>query len=610
MTAANWRLAWRCFSWAVLAVMALAAFTVPASYVSLWGQGALHDYADPWWRWWQYLLVLGDPDFPDCARWEGYGALAGLVLPVLGGGRLVWWYYGPAGAAHVATRGIVRGRTDNFGHADWMSDRLARKLFAVKPERSIGGLVVGVLARGDQGRPRDFLFNPRDPRTWQRAASAPLLWDHLWRRSTHGARIGGSGLGKTWALIAALLGWRSSAYVLDPSGEIGDRCGDDLRERGFEVVTLAEGGSGPNVLAGITKDMPGVGAQIDRIVGRLIGPPGKDQNATVFAEWGKEILRAITYHVIWDDDAFPPEHKNLLAVRRALEGGEQQVRNRLLHIAQSSPSPTARSLAGTWWDKVKETFDGAILNATRATAFLAEPGYASLVCDGAYGMADLGKGKLVVFCQVPEFVLDENPAVARVLFGCHADAVIRLDGQVHGRVWFAIDEAVLMRGDPAIKTLLNRGRKFRATMWLLYQDMSQIELAWGLAGVREFLGSMAWVAYQGVASVAQAKDLSDRIGPMTVRTRSVSSNRGTSGRGLDGSGSSRGSSASEQEGARALALPGELLNDLADNELLIVAPGLSVLRCMSCFPFMRPEMRDRIGESRQEMTENVLEAAE
>ncbi len=46
---------------------------------------------------------------------------------------------------------LVRGRSDNFGHADWLAIRDARRLFP-GPDATHGGIVVGEAYRVDQDR--------------------------------------------------------------------------------------------------------------------------------------------------------------------------------------------------------------------------------------------------------------------------------------------------------------------------------------------------------------------------------------------------------------------------------------------------------------------------
>lgn len=588
--------------WVALGVVAWSAL---ASVAFLWMAGLLDDphiaaWARPY-QWWVYARLIGRSWIE--GAYLGASALAAAV-PFAVAVRLMIARRGgldmrPFGGRRVG-RKIVRGASDNHGHAAWASDALAASIFPLRPQPEYGGLIVGELGRVDLGPVARMPFNSRDPKTWGFGGTAPLMYDHCEIRSTHAALVGGSGTFKTWRLIAAVLGWERSLYCMDPAGEIGDRCKDDLIYRGRKVVTLSAGGSGPNVLDGIDPNDPEAETYVDAILGRLMGPTTGDAKEDKFKQWGREILKAFLCHLIWDQ-TIPADLKNLRTLRRALEGGDETIRDRLRGIALTSPSEVARSLASTWFDKVKETFDGALLNATGATAWLAGDAYAGLVSDGAYRMSELPEGNLAVFCQVSQFVLDNNPAVARVLTGCHIDAMIRADGAVNGRVWFAVDEAVLMGNDKSLVTALNQGRKYGITLWLLYQTVSQIARMWGEQGLEEFFGSLAWVGYTGFASVKSAKEMSERLGTHAVRATSAGKNRGTSGKLLEVGSTSRGSNTSEHEVSRLLAMPYELLSDMRDDETLTVVAGKPVIRHGPALPFRRPEMMCRLGQTRQEI---------
>ena len=92
---------------------------------------------------------------------------------------------------------LLRGASDNFGHAAWLSMRDARKLFP-GPDPAYGGIVVGEAYRVDEDRvARRTAFDPRDRRTWGRGGSQPLLVDPCRTGSTHALVLAGSGGFKT-----------------------------------------------------------------------------------------------------------------------------------------------------------------------------------------------------------------------------------------------------------------------------------------------------------------------------------------------------------------------------------------------------------------------------
>ena len=91
-----------------------------------------------------------------------------------------------------------RAKTDNFGHADWMSIKEAMTLFpALSNPDSRGGVVIGEAYRVDQDSVSSNAFNPRDRATWGKGGKAPLLVFDLGWGGTHGLVFAGSGSYKT-----------------------------------------------------------------------------------------------------------------------------------------------------------------------------------------------------------------------------------------------------------------------------------------------------------------------------------------------------------------------------------------------------------------------------
>ena len=90
---------------------------------------------------------------------------------------------------------LVRGRSDNFGHAAWLSKRDASRLFP-GPDETYGGIVVGEAYRVDQDRIARRAFEPDDRSSWGQGGNAPLLidpcrtgsTDHAEKKSAHTSR--------------------------------------------------------------------------------------------------------------------------------------------------------------------------------------------------------------------------------------------------------------------------------------------------------------------------------------------------------------------------------------------------------------------------------------
>jgi type IV secretion system protein VirD4 len=594
----------RAAAWLVLVP---AIWLTLASLTFLWLGGALTSSAiAPWQRpyqWARYAPYIGRD------LWESlYLVLAAVVAatPLIIAARLQFASLGGWRGIRQGQLGIgrvQRGTSLNHGDADWMGEAEQAELFPATPDPELGGVVVGERDRVDLGPVARIPFNPDDRETWGNGGRAPLLIDPCQRGSTHSMVIGGGGTYKSTTLVTTLLTWRKSFFCLDPSEELADLVGAELEARGKKVVRLGIGGEGPNVLDCIDINDPLAETRLRAVVGRIVGPimetgDGKDSR---FKKWGRTIILALAAHMIWDPD-IPQELKTLRALRDGLSVGTERMRDILRGIAASSKSPLARDLASTMWDMVPDTFSGALGNATDDTEWLSSPAYADLVSGSAYKMSDLVGGNLCVFCQVPQEALEHTPAVARVLTGCHMDAVFAAQGKVNGRVFFPIDEAVLLGRDPALKVARDQGRKSKLTLQLFFQSEGQIEDVWGVAGKRAWFDGLSWRTYAGVQNLDTAKEISGTLGTFGARAYSQGTNSGKSGRMMEIASKSRGSNTNEHEISRELAKPHELLAEMRDDERITIPRNRRAIRHGAAIGFRREGISAMLGQSRYRKT--------
>ena len=583
-------------------VLACAAWLVLASGGFLWLSDLLHDPRlsplDKPWAWLRYARA------PDGSLLEtaylALSAVLGAVPPVVAA-RVVLSRPGGlsalTGAAQPA-RVILRGASDNHGHADWMTDAEQRALFPSEPDLDIGGVVLGERDRVDLGPARSLRMNPRNPATWGNGGAAPLMIDPCREGSTHSIVISGPGGYKTSALAATCLTWTRSMVVLDPACELNALVGDYLAATGRTVHMLRIGDDGFNVLDCIDLDDPLAETRIHSVVARIVGPMptrGGD-NGSDFKEWGKVIITALLAHMMFDPD-IPREMKTLRLLRAGLTVGDETMREVLWSISEHSPSSLARDLARQMRSMVEETYSGALGNATRDTAWLSTEAYADMVSGSAFHARDLARGDMAVMVQVPMEALLATPAVARVVIGSLLDAVIAAGGKVQGRVLFPIDEAVLLGAEPALKVARDQGRKFRITMQLYYQSEGQIEEVWTRAGKNAWYDGVSWRQYANIRNLESARDLAAVLGTYGARAFSEGKNAGTSGRIFEASSASKGSNTNEHEVARDLAKVSELLADMRADERITLYGNARPIRHGAAIAFRRPAMQALLGDN-------------
>lgn len=540
---------------------------------------------------------------------------------------------GRSGGAHGPLR---RARSDNHGHADWLSMKDARRLFP-GPDPRHGGIVVGEAYRvdldrhgsswhGSSWRAARRPFDPADPATWGAGGTAPLLIDPCRSGSTHALVLAGSGGFKTTSVgIPTLLAWTGSAVVLDPAREIGPMVGAyRATSLGHRVVTLDpaattnqrtddladdpapanELAAGFNALDWIDIGGPLAETNVEAVATWLAGEPargvsGGGGGAEFFRDMGRGLIACLLADLMWDP-ALPRREKTLRRLRQALVIPEAEMRTRLGEIHGASASPMARDLAGTLMGLVDETFSGVYANANQATRWLSIRAYADLVSGESFETRELCEGRLTVFVQLPLKTLQATPGLGRVIVGALLNAAYEADGATEGRVLFLLDEVARLGPMAALEAARDAGRKYGITLLMLYQSAGQLTEHWGREGARAWIDSTAWRLYAAVQDPETARALSQACGEHGVMATSEGDTRGTSGRWGGASSASSGKSANRSEIRRALIKPDELLQDTRADEAFVIARGHKPLRCGRAIYFRRPEMRALVAPSRFE----------
>lgn len=582
-------------------ILAFIAWTVVASFVFLLGTGLLHEFPQPFWQWWLYALNFDGNS--RVALWLKIGAAAGILPPVGMVAGLI--YRGQRVVGPKLRRplfgGIVNSPlavTDNHGRAAWMSMVAARERFP-GPNPAFGGIVVGEAYRVDREKVAARRFDPENPKTWGQGGQAPLLIDPCREGPTHSLIITGSGGYKTTTAVSILLRWTGSAVILDPAGEVAPMLRAARETMGQTVHELdPRSDSGFNVLDWIDTTSPLAATNIDSVVAWVCGdhkPATKKDD--FFDSMARNVVRCFLAHILFDRAA-PENLKTLRTVRQAIAMPVNEVRAVLWGIFETSPSAYARQLAGPVCGLVDETFSGVIGSAAELTTWLANPAFANLVSGNSFKTSALLDGKVTIFLKMPLKALETEPGISRTIIGAMLNAVYEADGAMQGRVLFLLDEAARLGYMKILETARDAGRKYGITMQLLYQSSGQIVEQWGEQGKRSWYDGVSYRCYAAVQDLDTATELENSFGTYGVMASSEGMNTGKSGKAMQSASLSRGSNISYHEIGRPLIRKAELMHDLRDDEMFVLARGMAPLRCGRAIYFRRAEMRALVAENR------------
>jgi len=580
-----------------------AAWTLIASLVFLFGTRLIGAFAHPFYQWWIYFLYA--PPNPVVTLWLriGAGVASAAVLVFAAALLLRGRSVGPSLRQRLfgGTPQLMRGATDNHGHADWLSIAKAREVFP-GPSAEFGGIVVGEAYRVDQDKVAAVAFDPANKATWGKGGKASLLVDPCKSGPTHSLIFAGAGSFKSTSAASTLLTWTGSAVVLDPSGELGPMLAGAREDMGHTVHQLGlRGTTGFNVLDWIDIESPLASTNVLSVVGWVCGDGsaggGNEKGSEFFEARGRAMVACLLSHMLWDP-TLPPELKTLRTLRTGVATPEKAMREMLKGIHKDSHSPLARDYAGTLMGLVDETFSGVYANADEGTSWLANPAFASIVSGDSFKSRDLLGGKLTVFLQIPLAALQSTPAIGRVVIGALLNAAYEADGQVAGRILYLLDEAARLGPMKILETARDAGRKYGITLQLLYQSVGQLERQWGRQGKREWYDGVSHRSYAAVQDPETAKELEETFGSYGVMATSEGSNTGSSGKSFETGSRSRGANTSYHEISRPLIRREELMNDCRTDEVFVIIRGARPLRCGRAIYFRRPELKARIAVNR------------
>ena len=583
-------------------VFAVTAWTLIASLVFLLGTGLIGSFSHPFYQWWTYFFLARDN--PIVATWlEASGAAATALLVVFAVALAVRGQrVGPSIRPRLfgGPPAPIRGRTDNLGHADWLSIAKAAQLFP-GANKSFGGVVVGEAYRVDQDKVAHVPFDPTNRKTWGKGGTTPLLIDPCVSGPTHSLVFAGAGSFKSMCAVSTLLTWTGSAVVLDPTGELGQMTAAARQKMHHAVHRLdLRSDVGFNVLDWIDTASPTAATNVLSVVSWVSGDApanSGDKSTEFFQSRGQALVACLLAHMLWDD-SLDPALKTLAALRRGIAAPEPLMRKILDGIHADSKSPLARDYAGTLKGLVNETFSGIYASADEATAWLANPAFAAIVSGDSFRTADLRHGKTSVFLQMPLSALHTTPGLARCVIGALLNSAYEADGAVQGRILYLLDEAARLGPLKIVEVARDAGRKYGITLQLLYQSVGQLERQWGREGKREWYDGVSHRTYAAIQDLDTARELEETFGNYGVMATSQGSQTGTSGKSFETGSRSRGSNESYHEVSRALIRREELMNDTRTDEAFIVARSAKPLRCGRAIYFRRPDLVQEVKVSK------------
>jgi Type IV secretory system Conjugative DNA transfer len=230
---------------------------------------------------------------------------------------------------------------------------------------------------------------------------------------------------------------------------------------------------------------------------------------------------------------------------------------------------------------------------SNATSWLAIPSLARLVCGQGFRTRNLLSGKLDGFINLPLKVLQTSPQAARVILGALLNAVYEARGASASRILFLLDEVARLGYMGILETARDTGRKYGINLCLLHQSLGQLTQSWGHQGRQAWFDSAYLRLFSHIQDYEAADFLSEACGEFTALGDSITEGSGSSS-GWDRSTSSTHRSTNQQQIARRLIKPEEVLQSLRYDEQIVLIQNAPPLRCGRAIYFRRSDMLARV----------------
>jgi type IV secretion system protein VirD4 len=494
------------------------------------------------------------------------GTVAAFAIPI----RLIRFYL-----PRFRPRAVRRAASALHGESDWLPIRTAKKWFAT------GGIIIGEGHRPD--------LQP------QLGGKAPLLRYDGETGSGHMLVFAGSGGYKTTAtVIPSALEWRSGLVCLDPALEVFPRVFVARRNMGHRVLTLnpeSRYTDGFNALDWIDTSTDRALLDIQSVVAWLCGEIPGERYEDYFRHAARALLGCLLADILFSPDLSDDE-KTLALLRRRVALPMPELRELLASIHLKGHDygfGFPAELAGNLKDITEKQFAGFYGEAGNATSWLAIPSLARLVCGNSFRTVHLLSGRVDVFINIPMKALGSTPQAVRVILGALLNCVYEARGLIGGRILFMLDEVARLGYMSVLETARDAGRKYGVNLCLLYQSLGQLRGTFGESGQRAWFDSAFLKCFASIQDLDTAEMLSRACGEFTALGDSFTEGSGSSSSWEHNSRSSH-QSTSQQQLARRLIKPEEIMQRLGDDEQIVLVRNNAPLRCGRAIYFRRPEM--------------------
>ena len=380
--------------------------------------------------------------------------------------------------------------------------------------------------------------NPRDEKV--DAAGIPLINDgkNIWvdDGEYHNIVIGSTGSGKTemtvQPMVKLLAKKGESMIITDPKGEIYEKNGRELEEKGYNVVLLnfrdPQKGSGWNPLTlpyelykNGNKDK--ANELIDDLAANILYDEAAQNHDPFWEKTSADYFSGLTLALFEDanEDEINLNSVNMFTTVGEEKSGPTTYVNQYFNMKDhNSPAYTSASSTLIAPNETK----GSILSVfkQKLRLFAARENISEMLSHSDFDMKDIGRKKTAVFIVIQDEKKTYHSLVTIFLKQCYEtliDVAQENGGKLEYRTNFILDEFANMPPLKDITTMITaaRSRKIRFTM--IIQNFAQLKQVYGEHDAETIRGNCGNIVYLLSTELASLEEISKLCGEVKSKEK-------------------------------------------------------------------------------------------
>ena len=450
------------------------------------------------------------------------------------------------------TREDYRSKSTVFGDA-----RLGR--WSNIKER-IAPIGAGIVLGEDYDPRNNPDYDHADKETWGKGGKSDLIQMKTGYEGGHTLIVGGTGAAKTAAyVIPTCMKYPHSLVVVDPGGSALRQCRDRRVAMGRHIREVSPE-HGLDVMA-MMKHCLKTSRDFRHLADMMIVREKDSEFSKFYSEESITVLSALLEYF------FNGQHNSgtFVNLAKVVHLPESKMKARLVDIAGASGNPTISAALFGLMEKDSKFFTYFASTLQQSLKWTMYPDMIQMVSeDGPNAPAALDdQTDLFITLRMDDF--KQFPGLVRLILGSVTYDMKLRETRAKEKLMI-VDEAALLGYFPLFEDIRDRARQFRLHLMIVFQNIGQIEEAYGRSGPKSW-NDVASRAYSAIGDLGEAEALSRMIGTFTVDV--AENTQGASGATLATVAQSSNMSLSERTQQAALVTPDEIMQLPADAQILL-----------------------------------------